>query len=131
MLDVVTSRGERPRRTVLLAMGLLVLGGLILGPVVQRFAFGAYWTGWPLGDDLTDNKTLVAVLGWLPATILAVRRSRLRLAVILGWACMMAIFLIPHSLRGSQLDWEDVTIPTPAVERSAGDGASSLAGGGS
>jgi len=36
---------------------LFFLGGLILGPIVQHFAFGFYWTGWPFGGDLTDNKT--------------------------------------------------------------------------
>jgi len=89
-------------------MALLVIGGLMLGPIVQRFAFGAYWTGWPYGHDLTDNKTLIAFLAWLTATILAWRRANTRLAVTLGWVVMMGIFLIPHSARGSQLDWSEI-----------------------
>ncbi len=88
-------------------MGLLVVGGLFLGPLVQKFAFGAYWTGWPYGTDLTDNKTLIAFLAWLPATIAAVRGLRTRLAVVLGWIVMMGVFLIPHSMRGSELDWSE------------------------
>ena len=89
-------------------MALLVIGGLMLGPIVQRIAFGAYWTGWPYGHDLTDNKTLIAFLAWLTATILAWRRANTRLAVTLGWVVMMGIFLIPHSARGSQLDWSEI-----------------------
>jgi hypothetical protein len=96
------------RGLVLTAMALLVCGGLILGPLVQKYAFGAYWTGWPFGHDLTDNKTLVAFLAWLPATILAWKRARTRVAVTLGWIVMMGVFLIPHSMRGSQLDWSTV-----------------------
>jgi hypothetical protein len=86
-------------------MGLLVVGGLVLGPVVQKFAFDAYWTGWPLGTDMTDNKTLWAFLAWLPATVMALRGKRTRWAVVLGWLVMTGVFLIPHSVRGSQLDW--------------------------
>ncbi len=40
-------------------LGLLLVGGMILGPVVQKYAFGVFWTGVPWGWDLTDNKTLV------------------------------------------------------------------------
>ncbi len=42
-------------------------GGLIFGPIVQKYSFGAYWTGVPLGWDLTDNKTLIAFLAWAGA----------------------------------------------------------------
>jgi hypothetical protein len=101
-----------PRALVIIAMVLLAVGGLFLGPVVQKFAFGEFWTGWPLGHDLTDNKTLLAVLAWLPATVLAVRGLRTRAAVFVGWLFMMGIFLIPHSLRGSEMDWSEGEIKT-------------------
>jgi hypothetical protein len=104
----VLRRDARAGVQVIAAMVLLVLGGLILGPTVQKYAFGAFWTGWPFGEDFTDNKTLVAFLAWLPATIAAIRRRPLRRAVILGWIVMMGIFLVPHSFRGSQLDWSKV-----------------------
>ena len=109
LFEVLRPGAPRARGLVLVSMALLVVGGLMLGPIVQKFAFGAYWTGWPFGHDLTDNKTLIAFLAWLPATVLAWRRSSTRLAVTLGWAVMMGIFLIPHSARGSQLDWSHVT----------------------
>ena len=91
--------------SVVATMVLLVLGGLILGPIVQKYAFGAFWTGWPFGEDFTDNKTLFAFFAWLPATLGALRRRPLRWKVILGWIAMMGVFLVPHSFRGSELDW--------------------------
>jgi len=107
--------GARGRGLVLTAMGLLVVGGLFLGPVVQKFAFGAYWTGWPNGTDLTDNKTLIAFLAWLPATVAAARGFRMRVAVALGWVVMMGVFLIPHSMRGSELDWSSTEGRAPVA----------------
>ena len=105
-------------------MGLLVIGGLFLGPMVQKSAFGAYWTGWPNGSDLTDNKTLIAFLAWLPATVAAARGMRTRAAVVLGWVVMMGVFLIPHSLRGSELDWSETdAAPAAVAVRAGGDGA--------
>jgi hypothetical protein len=120
LLEVVRPAAPAPRRLVLVAMGLLIVGGLFLGPVVQKFAFDAYWTGWPFGHDLTDNKTLIAFIAWLPATILAVQHRRIRAAVIIGWMVMMAAFLIPHSLRGSEMDWSEGEIKTGCARVAAG-----------
>ena len=115
LLEVLRPSTPEPRLSVVLAMGLLVFGGLFLGPVVQKFAFGAYWTGWPNGADLTDNKTLIAVIAWLPATILALRGRKLWAAVVVGWIVMMGIFLIPHSLRGSEMDWSEGQVKTGSI----------------
>ena len=117
LLEVLRPSRPLPRGLVLTAMGLLVVGGLFLGPVVQKHAFDAYWTGWPLGTDLTDNKTALAVLAWLPATLLALRRRPVRAAVVLGWIVMMGVFLIPHSLRGSELDWSEHGTVPPAAQQ--------------
>ncbi len=108
-LTALTAETERREAgvLVLISMTLLVVGGLVLGPMVQKHAFGAYWTGWPHGTDLTDNKTAIAFLAWLPATLAALRGKALRWKVILGWIVMMGVFLIPHSLRGSQIDWSE------------------------
>lgn len=119
-LEVVRPATPAPRRSVLVAMGLLIVGGLFLGPVVQKFAFDAYWTGWPFGHDLTDNKTLIAFLAWLPATVLALRGQKIRAAVIIGWIIMMGVFLIPHSLRGSEMDWSEGEIKTGCGRVEAG-----------
>ncbi len=113
--------GPPPRVEVLLGMLFLMAGGLVLGPMVQYHAFGAYWTGWPYGTDLTDNKTAIAFLAWLPVTILALRRRRMTLAVLVGWVVMMGVFLIPHSLRGSHIDWEKEAAGKKTAAKSAGE----------
>ena len=89
----------------------LTLGGMVLGPIVQKYAFGAYWTGFPFGYDLTDNKTLAGWVGWLLSAAavraaLGFRASWARALVIVSTLVMLSIYLIPHSLRGSQLDYE-------------------------
>lgn len=99
-------------RLVPWTLALLAAGGLALGPLVQKFAFDAYWTGWPFGTDLTDNKTAVAFLGWLAAAI-ALRRSARPDRWVLGAALLLlAVYLIPHSLLGSELDY--TTLPPPS-----------------
>lgn len=117
LFEVCRRAHSNSRGHVLTAMALLLVGGMLLGPIVQKFAFGAYWTGWPFGTDLTDNKTLIAVLAWLPATFFALVRRPNRIAVVVGWVVMMGVFLIPHSLHGSEIDWSDtestVTAPQP------------------
>jgi hypothetical protein len=117
LLEEFRPHRPRPRRLVLATMVLLVVGGLFLGPAVQKYAFDAWWTGWPNGTDLTDNKTALATLAWLPATLLALRNRPLRAAVIVGWLVMMGVFLVPHSFRGSQIDWSAHRAPPAAIEQ--------------
>ena len=102
-------------------LGLMTVGGLILGPIVQKAAFGELWTGIPFGYDLTDNKTLVMWVVWVAACGLflwkqlrseTVRRA----AVVLAAVVMIVVYLIPHSLRGSELDYEALEDGTPASE---------------
>ncbi len=92
---------------------LIGIGGLVLGPIVQKYAFGAYWTGWPFGEDLTDNKTLVMWLAWVVGGGRArappgAGRPRGPLDRGRGRLVMIAVYLVPHSLRGSQLDYGKV-----------------------
>jgi hypothetical protein len=101
------------RRYAWVTVVLIGIGGLVLGPIVQKHAFGAYWTGWPFGEDLTDNKTLAMWLAWVAAVAVLSRRrdpgDRLaRTAVAVAAAAMIAVYVIPHSLRGSQLDYSRV-----------------------
>jgi hypothetical protein len=89
-------------------LALLLVGGLILGPVVQKYAFDAYWTGWPFGTDLTDNKTLVAFLGWAAAAF-ALRKGAHPGRWVWGAATLtLAVFLIPHSVLGSELKYQEL-----------------------
>jgi len=88
--------------------GLLIVGGLIFGPIVQKFAFGAYWTGIPFGTDLTDNKTLIAFVAWLIAIIALLKSRRARGWVLLASVVTLLIFMIPHSMHGSELDYAKI-----------------------
>jgi hypothetical protein len=85
----------------------LVIGGLILGPIVQKYAFGDYWTGWPFGTDLTDNKTAVAFIFWLIALIMAWKKPYHRTWVLVASVVLLVVYLIPHSLLGSEIDWTE------------------------
>jgi hypothetical protein len=83
---------------------LLIPGGLVLGPYVQKYAFGAFWTGWPFGHDLTDNKTAIAFLGWLAALIALWRNREKRGWAIAAAIILLAVYLVPHSVLGSEID---------------------------
>ncbi|MBE0643728.1 MAG: hypothetical protein IH600_06575 [Bacteroidetes bacterium] len=104
-------RKGKPRRQAIWATGLLIIGGLILGPIVQKYAFGAYWTGFPFGTDLTDNKTLIAFIAWAIALVAiwkadAIERHPVRRwLVAIAALVTLAVYLIPHSMMGSELDY--------------------------
>jgi len=85
---------------------LLFLGGMVLGPIVQKYAFGEFWTGVPFGWDLTDNKTLIALLGWLAAWWRLKKNPQARSAVLAAAILMLAVYLIPHSVMGSEYKYE-------------------------
>jgi hypothetical protein len=85
-------------------MIILIAGGMILGPLVQKFAFGELWTGVPFGWDLTDNKTLVALIFWIIAVVMNRKKDR-PLYTILAAVVLLLIFSIPHSMFGSELDY--------------------------
>jgi hypothetical protein len=98
--------GTRHRASTHLTLVLLVVGGLVLGPLVQKFAFGEYWTGVPWGWDLTDNKTLIAVLAWAFAAWRVARKGRgARAAVVFAALATLVVFAIPHSVWGSEVKW--------------------------
>ncbi|UCC39607.1 MAG: hypothetical protein JSV96_17810 [Candidatus Aminicenantes bacterium] len=98
-------RKSNPRKYALWAAGLLFIGGMILGPIVQEYAFGELWTGFPFGYDLTDNKTLIAMLGWI-AALIAGRKGKPARGWVLGASILLlVIYLIPHSVLGSELDY--------------------------
>jgi len=92
-------------KMVKLTCVFLGIGGLILGPIVQKYAFGDFWTGIPFGWDLTDNKTLIAITFWGLALYFN-RKAPSRGWAIAASVVMLAIYMIPHSMFGSQLDHE-------------------------
>ncbi len=85
----------------------ILIGGLILGPIVQKYAFDAYWTGWPLGHDLTDNKTIVMFIFWLIAWWRLKKKPDNRVWVYIAMVVMIAVYVIPHSAMGSEIDFRE------------------------
>ncbi len=92
---------------------------MAIGVFVTHYAFGPWWTGFPVGNDITDNKTLIAFVGWIAAA-LTLGRSKLEK----GWVVFAAlvtilVFAIPHSWTASEplhgvLDAAGVTVAAPA-----------------
>ncbi|TSA38960.1 MAG: hypothetical protein D4R64_01570 [Porphyromonadaceae bacterium] len=95
---------ERFRRYTLWTFVILFIGGFILGPWVQWYAFGDWWTGIPFGWDLTDNKTLFAFVFWA-AALFGIKGKGRPWLIILAALMTLVIFSIPHSLFGSTLNY--------------------------
>lgn len=101
----------------LITLITLAVGGLFFGPLVQKAAFGAYWTGWPFGGDLTDTKTMVAVLVWLAAWLLNTKAKRVnsrKFLYALAATVTLLIYTIPHSTAGSEFNYEKGVVTTGA-----------------
>jgi len=111
------------RKLAWTTLALMTAGGMILGPIVQKYAFGAFWTGWPFGYDLTDNKTLIMWVVWVVVALVLWKRPTPRDrvgrgSILLAAVVMMIVYVIPHSLRGSELDYEGLEeVPTGEVGR--------------
>ena len=101
------------RKLTLWTAGLMFAGGMILGPIVQKFAFGEWWTGFPFGFDLTDNKTLIAMIVWAIAVIAGRKGKQAKGWILAASIVTLLIFLIPHSLLGSELDYSQIDNQIP------------------
>jgi hypothetical protein len=66
--------------------------------------------------DLTDNKTLISMVMWVIAIVAIWKNSRPRWWVFAASISTLVIFMIPHSLRGSELKYADS--PPPATTHS-------------
>lgn len=97
--------GKQIRRLSFYTCLALFVGGMILGPIIQKYAFGAFWTGWPLGHDLTDNKTAVAMVMWAIALYRQRKCPNERSWAIAASAALLAVYLVPHSVLGSEIDY--------------------------
>ena len=102
------------KKHLFIAISIYFAAGLIFGPLVQKYSFGAYWTGWPFGKDLTDNKVLISFLFWIIALIINIKKEN-RWSVIIAAVVMFLIYLIPHSMRGSELDPETGEVITGMI----------------
>lgn len=106
-------KGDKVLKLSVWSLVTIFIGGIILGPLVQNYAFGAFWTGWPLGNDLTDNKTALAFLFWIIA-VWRLKKNPKNIKWAFIAACIsLAMYLIPHSVLGSEKDYSDVGFRTP------------------
>lgn len=94
-----------------ITVATLFIGGFIFGPLVQYVAFGSWWTGFPFGTDLTDNKTLISFLFFVIA-LATLKWKYNKWLVTLAVLFMIAIFTIPHSSYGSEYDYSTEQIST-------------------
>jgi hypothetical protein len=101
-------RSHDPRRLAVAACVLLFVGGFLLGPLMQHFAFGKFWTGFPFGTDMTDNKTLVAMIFWVAAVVAGRKGKPARGWILAASLILLLVYSIPHSLFGSELDYAKV-----------------------
>lgn len=109
------------RRLAWATLTCMTIGGMILGPIVQKYTFGAFWTGFPFGYDLTDNKTLIMWLVWAVAVALLGLKPKRderagRVAVVVAAIVAMVVYVIPHSLRGSEFDYSQLDQGAPSAE---------------
>lgn len=93
----------------------MIIGGFIFGPIMQKYAFGEFWTGIPFGFDLTDNKTLIALIAWIFAVWSGRRKENSRKEFIIAAVVTIAVFLIPHSVLGSELDRDSGSVVTGMI----------------
>jgi len=99
------SKEPKLKKLIYWTIGLFAVGGLVFGPFVQNYAFGAYWTGWPLGSDLTDNKTAAMILLWVIAAIALKKSKSPKRWALVAAVLTIAVYLVPHSVLGSELDY--------------------------
>ncbi|MBE2190349.1 MAG: hypothetical protein KGZ71_09100 [Desulfobulbaceae bacterium] len=108
----VLFKGSKVFKLALWTTILFFIGGFMLGPIIQWYAFGDFWTGLPFGTDLTDNKTLISFVTWLLALWRLKRHPEQTWWALIAAGVLLAIYLIPHSVLGSELDFTTET-PTP------------------
>jgi hypothetical protein len=108
-LEALIPRSD-PRKLAFWAVVFLFVGGMIFGPLMQKLSFGAFWTGFPFGKDLTDTKTLLALVFWFIALWVSRKKSRKtsRRWILAASGVMLVVFLIPHSLLGSEFDYSQL-----------------------
>jgi len=102
---------ENYKKWAFIAFSLLLVGGMIFGPIMQKYAFGEYWAGFPNGLDLTDNKTLIAFVFWTIAILLNLKKKR-PFWIVVASLVMLIINSIPHSFMGSELDYTTNEVKT-------------------
>jgi hypothetical protein len=111
------NEGKKFKLLTILTFVFVIIGGFIFGPIVQKYAFGEFWTGFPFGHDLTDNKILIGFIGWLLALIALYKFTNPKRWIVFASILMFIIFSIPHSLLGSELDYDELENKTKSEIR--------------
>jgi len=57
-------------RVAFLGTAIFFVASIPLGMAVAYQTYGVPWTGFPVGDDLTDNKSLVILIYWIVCAVL-------------------------------------------------------------
>lgn len=83
----------------------LFVGGFILGPLLQKQAFGVWWSGFPFGYDMTDNKTLMIFIFWSYSAYKLIKKEDIKNYILISSLFTVVSYLIPHSLLGSEYDY--------------------------
>lgn len=106
------NKEPRFRNFIYATLGFLVLGGFILGPLMQHYSFNLWWTGWPFGTDLTDNKTVVAFIAWVVVAVALGKTKNPKYWALGASIIMIVVYLIPHSVFGSELNYSKIDKPS-------------------
>ena len=87
----------QPRLGVLVARTIAALVvGILLGCLTAWYAYGSLWSGFPVGDDVTANKTLLALVVWLAAAVALKVGRNPKPYVVIASVLTLAVYLIPH-----------------------------------
>lgn len=97
-------KGSALKSWTMWTLAFIFVGGMIFGPAVQKYAFGEWWTGIPFGTDLTDNKTLIALIAWIAAAWRVRKDPQARGWVLTAAVVTLIAFAIPHSVMGTELN---------------------------
>lgn len=111
------NKGKNLKKLTIWTIGVLIIGGFILGPLTQEYAFGELWTGFPFGHDLTDNKTLIALIGWLLALYMYGKSKLPKKWALFASLLLLVVYLIPHSVLGSELNYNEIDKENKNIEK--------------
>ena len=111
------NKGKNIRKLTIWTLVFLFVGGFILGPIMQYLAFGEFWTGIPFGIDLTDNKTLITFVGWVVAFYMYSKSKNPKYWAVFGSILLILVYLIPHSVLGSELDYNKLDSQNKSIEK--------------
>jgi len=73
-----------------------IIGGFIIAPIVHKYAVNDWWTGFPIGYSLNNNKFFLASLVWL-VVVVTIQRKYNRIISVVASLLSLLIFLIPST----------------------------------